>query len=108
MSHVIVLIRDLMFSSRVSSAAAQSGTPVTMLRDPARLKETVGEKLIIDLNLPGAIEAAQEWKQASPQRQVCGFVSHMDTETIGRARAAGVDHVLARSQFVAPLADLLK
>ena len=36
-----------------------------------------------------------------------GYVSHVDTATIDAARAAGIDQVMARSAFVAQLADIL-
>ncbi len=107
---VIALIRDLMFASRVTSTAAQLGVPVKMLRDPVRLADEAGARLIVDLNLPGAIEAAQAWKLAAgagQSRSVAGFVSHVDAETIQKARAAGIDRVMPRSQFVQVLADLL-
>ncbi len=107
----LTLIRDLMFSSRVSSTAAQLGVPVKVLRDPARLAGEPGLRLIVDLNLPGAIEAAKAWKLAGgtlPSRVALGFVSHVDVETIQKARAAGIDRVMARSQFVQVLPDLLQ
>jgi len=99
-----------MFSSRVSSTAAQLGIPVKILRDPARLAGEAGSRLIVDLNLPGAIEAAQAWKLAAEHgnaRSAAGFVSHVDAETIHKARAAGIDRVMARSQFVQVLPELL-
>jgi hypothetical protein len=99
-----------MFVSRVTSTAAQLGVAVKMLRDPARLAGEAGERLIVDLNLPGAIEAAQAWKLAAgpgQTRSAAGFVSHVDADTIHRARAAGIDRVMARSQFVQVLPDLL-
>ena len=36
-----------------------------------------------------------------------GYVSHVDTDTIDRARAAGIDQVLARSAFSEKLGDIL-
>jgi hypothetical protein len=36
-----------------------------------------------------------------------GFVSHVDSEIIAAARAAGIDEVLARSAFVARLGEIL-
>lgn len=107
----LALIRDLMFSSRVSSTAAQLGVPVKMLRDPARLAGEAGVRLIVDLNLPGAVDAAKRWKLAGENEQVrtaLGFVSHVDAETIHKARAAGIDRVIARSQFVQILPELLQ
>lgn len=115
---VLALIRDLMFSSRVTSTAASLGVAVKLLRDPALLSGEPGRRLLVDLNLPGAIEAAAAWKRAGGEanaaegegrrRVVTGFVSHVDAETIGRARAAGIDRVMARSQFVQVIPDLLR
>jgi DNA-binding NarL/FixJ family response regulator len=104
---VLVLVRDLMFSSRISATARAGGAPVRMLRDPVELHNAPGRRLIVDLNQPGALEAAVEWKRASSSGDVVGFVSHVDADTIARARAAGIDRVLPRSRFVEVLPDLL-
>ena len=63
--------------------------------------------MIVDLNLTGAIEAAAEWRKTG-NRKVAGFVSHVDAKTIAQAKSAGIDQVLARSQFVQILPDLLR
>jgi hypothetical protein len=36
-----------------------------------------------------------------------GYVSHVDSDTIERARAAGIDQVLARSAFSDRLGEIL-
>jgi hypothetical protein len=104
---VIALVRDLIFSSRISATAQGLGTAVRTVRDPAGLANVAGKRLIVDLNLAGAIEAAAAWKSAEAGREIVGFVSHLDRETIDRARELGVDQVLARSRFVEVLASLL-
>jgi DNA-binding NarL/FixJ family response regulator len=78
-----------------------------MLREPAALKDRPGDRLIIDLNQPGTLDAAIAWKSADPNRQVIGFVSHVDAQTIAQAKSAGIDSILARSQFVASLESIL-
>jgi hypothetical protein len=103
---VLVLVRDLLFSSRIGAAARAAGVPVTMLRDPAALAGAAGGRLIVDLNLPGGLEAAVAWKCRSTG-DVIGFVSHVDADTISRARSAGIDRVLPRSRFVEVLPGLL-
>jgi hypothetical protein len=107
---VLLLIRDLMFVSRVTGTAKELGVAVKVVRDPAKLAPEAqagqGGRLIVDLNLEGAVEAAAEWKAATGG-SVAGFVSHVDTETIHRAREAGIDRVLPRSQFVQVLPELL-
>ena len=106
---MLALIRDLMFSSRVTGTAAELGIPVRVIRDPARLAGEPGRRLIVDLNQPGAIDAASAWRgRGGGRADVIGFVSHVDTATIQQARAAGIDRVMARSQFVQVLPQLLR
>ena len=110
MASVLLLIRDLMFMARVTGTAKELGVAVRVVRDPAKIAEVeAGQetRLIVDLNLEGAIEAAANWKGATGG-SVAGFVSHVDAETIRRAREAGIDRVMPRSQFVQVLPELLK
>ena len=106
---VVVLVRDLMFSSRIAATARAADVPITLLRDPAALADPSPGPglLIVDLNLPGAIDAAIQWKRSSPAREVVGFVSHVDAVTIAHARGSGLDRVLPRSRFVEELPKLL-
>ncbi len=103
---VLALVRDLIFASRITATATSVGATVQLVREPARLANQPGRRLIVDLNLPGAIEAAGDWMRATGG-DVVGFVSHVDTQTINCARAAGISKVLARSRFVEVLPDLL-
>ncbi len=102
----IVLCRDLLFASKITGAAKANGVPIKLVRDANELTGIVGRKLIADLNQADAIEACAAWKRGS-ERTVVGFVSHVDAPTITRARDAGIDLILPRSQFVATLQDLL-
>jgi hypothetical protein len=103
----LVLVRDLMFSSKISATAKATGVAVDMVREPLTLGNRQGDRLIVDLNQPGALDAATAWRAAAVGRHVIGFVSHVDTETIASARSAGIDRVMPRSQFVATLEALL-
>ena len=102
---VVALIRDLLFASKVTATARSLGVDVRIVRDATAIPD--GGTLLLDLNQPGAIEAAAAWKAAAEGRTTIGFVSHVDADTIARAKAAGIDRVLARSQFVQQLPDLL-
>ena len=104
---VLALVRDLIFASRITATASARGVAVKLIRDPAALAAEGNGRLIVDLNRDGAIDAAGRWKAATGG-EVVGFVSHVDTATIDRARAAGVDRVLARSRFVEVLPALLR
>ncbi len=104
----IALVRDLMFSSKISAEARAAGAVVRIMRDPAQLADADAPLLLVDLNQEGALEPAAAWGQARPGRRVVGFVSHVDVERIEAARALGIDHVLPRSAFVRQLPALLR
>ncbi len=106
---VLVLVRDLIFSSRISAEARAAGVTHKIVRDPALLTagDSATQFLLVDLNLEGAIEAAAAWRKLTG-RPVIGFVSHVDSGTITKARAAGIDQVQARSEFVRTLARRLQ
>ena len=78
----LAVVHDLIFASRIRTEAAAAGVSVRMIRDPARLADESGLRLIVDLNLPDAIEAAASWRGAVAGRTVVGFVSHVDAETM--------------------------
>ena len=102
---ILALVRDLMFVSKITSAAKAQGATVKVVRDPAKLAGESGRLLIVDLNLPGAIEAASAWVVSSKAPSV-GFVSHVDVDTARQAREAGIRTVMARSRFVESLEEL--
>jgi hypothetical protein len=104
---VLVLVRDLIFSSRISATARAQQSRFKLVADPSAIAAEPASRLIVDLNQPGALEAAADWKQRHGG-DVIGFVSHVDAETIARARAAGIERILARSQFVTALPELLR
>jgi AmiR/NasT family two-component response regulator len=109
-TRVIALARDLMFVGRIIAEARAAGVELSIVRDPAKLGPTAAVKLlIVDLNLDGALDAAAVWVQSDPaQREVVAFVAHTDAATITRARAAGLNRVMARSAFVIALPELLR
>src|SRR5437867_815167 len=104
---LLILVKDLLFSSRITAEARDAGIPFTLLRDPAQLTNQPASKVILDLNLPGAIEAAIAWQKAT-NGQTIGFVSHTDAATIAEAKSAGIQSILARSEFVQMLPKILR
>lgn len=107
MTPILALVRDLLFASRISATARAINRQAKIIREPAQLANETGNLLIVDLNLAGAVEAAAAWK-ASSERQVVGFVSHVDAQTIAKVRGLGIDRVMARSHFVEVLPKLLE
>jgi hypothetical protein len=103
---LLILCRDLLLGSKITAAAQSAGVAYRVVRDAGKLEGLTGERLIVDLNQDGALDAAAGWKRAGGA-EVIGFVSHVDAETIGRARAAGLDQILPRSRFVADLPHLV-
>ena len=103
---IAVLVRDLIFASRISATARAVGAEVMLLRDSSALESLSADRLIIDLDQPGTIDAAAQWKTRTAG-QVIGFVSHVNADAIARAKEAGFDQVLRRSDFVQSLPQLL-
>jgi hypothetical protein len=104
---ILVLCRDLLFASKISTAAKRLNLLVKLIREPQKLREQpAAKRLIVDLTQEGFIEAAAQWKYATAGH-VTGFAGHADAATISRAKAAGIDQVLSRGEFVARLADVL-
>lgn len=104
---ILALVRDLMFSSKITSTARAAGIAVKVIRDPEKLNQEKGVKLLVDLAEPHAIASAMTWKQLHGG-MVIGFASHVDTNTIFKAQQAGFDQVLSRGGFTANLENLLK
>jgi hypothetical protein len=105
---ILVLCRDLLFSSKISSAAKGLNVPLKLIRDAAKLgEEAEGKRLIVDLTQDGFIEAAAQWKHRTGGH-VTGFAGHADTETIARAQSAGINLVMPRGAFAANLAQILQ
>ena len=106
---VLALVRDLLFSTKITATARALSVPCQVVRDPHNLA-SAGQSpmLLVDLNLPGSIDAASCYQRTYPDSQVIGFVSHTDAATIRRAREAGIDRVLARSAFVDQLETLMR
>lgn len=104
---ILAFVRDLMFSSKITSTARAAGVTVKVVRDPEKLNQEPGSKLLVDLAEPHAIASAMTWKQLHGGR-VIGFASHVDTNTIFKAQEAGFDQVLSRGGFTANLENILK
>jgi hypothetical protein len=107
---ILALVRDLMFSGKISAEGRAAGVAIKIIRNPADLAnfaQSDARMLIVDLNLADAIPAAAAWGQGAG-RSVVGFVSHVDAQTIAEALQAGIGQVLARSQFVNRVPELVR
>ena len=113
---VLVAVDDLLFSSKIRTVAKQAGVDITFARTPDEIlrqsRELKPALVIFDLNSAKAdpISTVTSMKGDAELAGIrtVGFVSHVDAATIGAARRAGVDEVMARSTFAGNLAEILQ
>jgi CheY-like chemotaxis protein len=112
---IIAVLDDLMFTSRIQTAATQLGVPVTFARSAdaalTEMRKSTPSLVIFDLNNPrtdplGTV-AAMKGDDALKTIPTLAFASHVQTEVIEAARKAGIDEVLARSAFTMRLGEIL-
>lgn len=112
---ILAILDDLMFSSKIKATATPLGVAVSFARSRegalSAMRAVPPALVILDLNNPRTdplgIVAAMKADPALASVHTVGFVSHVQTELIEAARAAGVGDVMARSLFTARLADIL-
>ena len=113
---ILAVLDDLMFSSKIKTAATHLGVPLTFARSSAaalaEMRKSAPSLVIFDLNNPrtdplGTV-AAMHADPALAAIPTVGYVSHVDTEVINAARQAGLTEVLARSAFTMQLPEILK
>jgi CheY-like chemotaxis protein len=101
-----VLVDDMFFMSKINAAAAQAGRQIERIKSREQLEQLAANPpslLIVDLNSDriSPIEAI-EFLKSTPSLAavpIVGFVSHVQTELIRNAQAAGCDYVVPRSAF---------
>jgi len=112
---ILAVLDDLMFSSKIKTAANQLGVDLRFSRSVDGAIETMRKNpttlVIFDLNNEriGPLAIVEKMKQdpALAAIPTVGYASHVQTDVINAARQAGVGEVLARSAFVQQLADIL-
>ncbi len=108
---VVLAVRDLVFRSKILAAAERLGADVripprgTPLADAARAHGPA--TLVVDLAEPGVLDQMQAAREAGATR-IVGFLGHLQAELMEASRAAGVDEVLTRGQFVQRLDEILR
>jgi CheY-like chemotaxis protein len=112
---IVCVVDDLIFSIKISTAAKRLGVDMYFERSREKVLETIRDRqpalVIFDLNshrlAPMDAIAALKADPALQAIRTLGYVAHVDSETIERARAAGIDEVLARSAFSDRLGQIL-
>ena len=112
---VLCVVDDLLFSVKISTPAKALAVDIYFERKAddvvPRIREKRPHLVIFDLNSaklrPMEAIAALKGDPALSDIRTLGFVSHVQTDTINAARAAGIDQVLARSAFAEQLGEIL-
>ena len=112
---ILAILDDLMFTSKIKTAASQLDVSVTFARSSeaalAEMRTRAPSLVIFDLNNarvdPLGTLAAMKRDPALAAIPTMGFASHVQVDVINAARQAGVDEVLARSAFTQRLAEIL-
>ena len=113
---ILAVLDDLMFSSKIKTAANQLGVALTFARSAegalTAMRNAAPSLVIFDLNNarinPLGIVAAMKEDAKLASIPTLGYASHVQTDVINAARQAGVGEVLARSAFATQLGDILK
>ena len=109
MADVVYLVTDLLFTSKIRETAGQLGLSAARAASPEALAEGAqGAAIaIVDLRLPGAIQALALLEAAGPGARRIGFVDHERADVMDAARGAGCHIVLAKGAFSKQLPELL-
>ena len=112
---ILVVADDLLFRSKISTAAKALGVIVRAATTPeaalARAREDRPTLVLIDLDgqRPAPFDVLEGFAADPSLRTLTtvGFVSHVHADLVHRARALGIGSVLARSAFVVQLPEIL-
>jgi CheY-like chemotaxis protein len=112
---ILVVADDLLFRSKISTAAKALGVTVRAATTPdAAVERARADRptlVLIDLDggRPAPFDVLSRFASDPELRtlRTVGFVSHVHADLVQKARALGIGAVLARSAFVAQLPDLL-
>lgn len=111
--HVLAVVSDLMFGSRIRAAAQHAGIDVAFVRNvDDLLARSAGAALVLLdldtrwLDAPSAIAAIRA-DGATAAATIVAFGPHVEGAALDAARRAGADRVLARSAFVKQLPGML-
>jgi CheY-like chemotaxis protein len=112
---ILVVVDDLLFRSKISSAAKATGVQIKAATslDAAleRAREERPSLIVLDLD-SARTQPLELLRRLADDPQLAdvptvGFVSHVHADLIRGARDAGIGEVLARSAFVAALPRIL-
>jgi CheY-like chemotaxis protein len=110
-----LLSRDLIFTSKILGTARELGHRVLVAGNVSQARTMIEQHrprvIVVDLAAgemvsPETLVAYQ--KLAGPETPLVAFGSHVDTQSLAAARAAGCAEVMPRSKFSAELPALIR
>ncbi|MFL6214822.1 MAG: hypothetical protein ACJ74J_13140 [Blastocatellia bacterium] len=111
---ISLIVDDMFFAAKINAAASAAGRTVERLRTQEQLEQLTTappQLVIIDLKAErlDPMQAIAFLKSSDELRAVpvVAFTSHVQTETIRRAQAAGCDVVLPHSAFTQMLPEIV-
>jgi CheY-like chemotaxis protein len=111
---VATLVEDMFFATKINNAATASGRVIERVRSREQLEGLAANPpslIILDLNSDRleSLETIRYLKTNNDLAHVpiVAFVSHVQTELIRSAQAAGCDYVLPRSAFTQFLGEIV-
>ena len=114
MATCLAIVTDMIFATRIRGTAEKVGADCRIIINPSDLQDALEsehpETVLVDMNCEGIApeEAIRTVKSHCPSARVVAFYSHVQTELMEQARAAGADDVWPRSAFVQRLPQLLE
>lgn len=109
----LLLTRDLMFTSKITSTAAALGFQVEVVATAEQLRlrslQIPPQAVFLDLNCPD-VDPLQiiSFFSLVERPRIIAFGAHVDEDRLRTARQAGCDEVLPRSKFSASLPAVLQ
>jgi CheY-like chemotaxis protein len=112
---ILVVADDLLFRSKISTAAKALGVVVRAATTPDAAVQCAREErpslVLLDLDggRPQPFEVLRQLAQDPELRELStlGFVSHVHADLVRQARVLGIGDVMARGAFAAALPDIL-
>ena len=116
MEAILAIVDDIIFVGKLQGTAKQAGVALRTVRaadcDPESLRDQPPPAIFIDLDSQSTdtAELIRRLKagEGTGNIPVTGFVRHTHTELQERAREAGIDRLMPRSEFFEKLPEILR
>jgi len=111
MPRVVAYMDDLFFQMKLAETAKHLHVEVKVAASPdalLQLMDPLPKFVLVDLNARNTpLEAIKKLREQQPTLPVIGFLSHVQTDLAAKAKAAGFQQVMPRSQFTTNLPQIL-